>query len=267
MIQAKKCSDSSCMKLVWRIAWYGSPRMGPNPLRVRCCYCRGSKGSRYAGCWLSWDASPPAVWTYYIGLVMACDKQSTATVRTVHICSLSWRTEVQGNVSKMALCAVVNINFCLVERSVAMVIVTILSWNVKTIFRLICHWQYGKELNLSDVRDVLKSNDNDNNGNLPSPSWHILWDAGALGGVPVVYCYADVVSEHPFWLCVCLSFCVSVCSCLALCSLAEDEVKTEADVVEGMDASVRSKGKSLRPSSSHYEPNIFVVFSFRECGG
>lgn len=29
----------------------------------------------------------------------------------------------------------------------------------------------------------------------------------------------------------------------ALRSLAEDEVKTEADVVEGMDASVRSKGK------------------------
>lgn len=28
-----------------------------------------------------------------------------------------------------------------------------------------------------------------------------------------------------------------------LCSLAEDEVKTEADVVEGMDASVRSKGR------------------------
>lgn len=50
-----------------------------------------------------------------------------------------------------------------------------------------------------------------------------------------------------------------MCSCLALCSLAEDEVKTEADVVEGMDASVRSKGKSLRPSSSRYEPNICVV--------
>lgn len=33
----------------------------------------------------------------------------------------------------------------------------------------------------------------------------------------------------------------------ALCSLAEDEVKTEADVVEGMDASVRSKGKPRRP--------------------
>lgn len=32
-----------------------------------------------------------------------------------------------------------------------------------------------------------------------------------------------------------------------LCSLAEDEVKTEADVVEGMDASVRSKGKPQRP--------------------
>lgn len=34
----------------------------------------------------------------------------------------------------------------------------------------------------------------------------------------------------------------------ALCSLAEDEVKTEADVVEGMDASVRSKGKPRRPA-------------------
>lgn len=33
----------------------------------------------------------------------------------------------------------------------------------------------------------------------------------------------------------------------ALCSLAEDEVKTEADVVEGMDASARSKGKPHRP--------------------
>uniref|UniRef100_A0AAQ5YVK7 Protein kinase C binding protein 1, like n=1 Tax=Amphiprion ocellaris TaxID=80972 RepID=A0AAQ5YVK7_AMPOC len=32
-----------------------------------------------------------------------------------------------------------------------------------------------------------------------------------------------------------------------LCSLAEEEIKTEPDVVEGMDASVRSKGKSLRP--------------------
>lgn len=44
-------------------------------------------------------------------------------------------------------------------------------------------------------------------------------------------------------------FCVSVCSCSVLCSLAEEEVKTESDVVEGMDASARSKGKSLRPST------------------
>lgn len=29
-----------------------------------------------------------------------------------------------------------------------------------------------------------------------------------------------------------------------LCSLAEEEIKTESDVVEGMDASARSKGKS-----------------------
>uniref|UniRef100_A0A671VSD5 Protein kinase C binding protein 1, like n=1 Tax=Sparus aurata TaxID=8175 RepID=A0A671VSD5_SPAAU len=37
---------------------------------------------------------------------------------------------------------------------------------------------------------------------------------------------------------------------MVLCSLAEDEVKTESDVVEGMDASVRSKGKSLRPNTA-----------------
>ena len=29
-------------------------------------------------------------------------------------------------------------------------------------------------------------------------------------------------------------------------SLAEEEIKTESDVVEGMDASLRSKGKSLK---------------------
>ena len=50
-----------------------------------------------------------------------------------------------------------------------------------------------------------------------------------------------------------------MCSCLVLCSLAEDEVKTESDVVEGMDASVRSKGKSLRPSSSQNIEGIFEV--------
>lgn len=44
---------------------------------------------------------------------------------------------------------------------------------------------------------------------------------------------------------------LSVCSCLVLCSLAEEEIKTESDVVEGMNASARSKGKSLRPSTSH----------------
>lgn len=49
-------------------------------------------------------------------------------------------------------------------------------------------------------------------------------------------------------------------SCSLLCSLAEDEVKTEADVVEGMDASVRSKGKSLRPSGSHQQVTICIVF-------
>uniref|UniRef100_A0AAQ4PR19 Protein kinase C binding protein 1, like n=1 Tax=Gasterosteus aculeatus aculeatus TaxID=481459 RepID=A0AAQ4PR19_GASAC len=34
----------------------------------------------------------------------------------------------------------------------------------------------------------------------------------------------------------------------ALCSLAEEEIKTESDVVEGMDATARAKGKSPRPS-------------------
>jgi hypothetical protein len=29
-----------------------------------------------------------------------------------------------------------------------------------------------------------------------------------------------------------------------LCSLAEDEVQTESDVVEGMDVALRSKGKN-----------------------
>lgn len=38
---------------------------------------------------------------------------------------------------------------------------------------------------------------------------------------------------------------LSVCSCSVLCSLAEEEIKTESDVVEGMDASLRSKGMSL----------------------
>lgn len=50
-----------------------------------------------------------------------------------------------------------------------------------------------------------------------------------------------------------------MCSCLVLCSLAEDEVKTESDVVEGMDASVRSKGKSLRPNSSQNIEGISEV--------
>lgn len=49
----------------------------------------------------------------------------------------------------------------------------------------------------------------------------------------------------------------------ALCSLAEDEVKTEADVVEGMDASVRSKGKAQRPG----KPAITMPsFSFQRKG-
>lgn len=37
-----------------------------------------------------------------------------------------------------------------------------------------------------------------------------------------------------------------MCSCSLLCSLAEEEIKKEPDVVEGMDASLRSKGKSLK---------------------
>lgn len=44
---------------------------------------------------------------------------------------------------------------------------------------------------------MLKTYDNNISGNLWSPYWQILWDTGALGGVPVVYCYADVGSEHP----------------------------------------------------------------------
>uniref|UniRef100_A0A8C4IV74 Protein kinase C-binding protein 1 n=1 Tax=Dicentrarchus labrax TaxID=13489 RepID=A0A8C4IV74_DICLA len=44
------------------------------------------------------------------------------------------------------------------------------------------------------------------------------------------------------------SLSVFLCApCSVLCSLAEEEVKTESDVVEGMDASVRSKGSAERP--------------------
>lgn len=94
--------------------------------------------------------------------------------------------------------------------------------------------------------------------NLQIPSWQTHWDLGALGGVPLVYCYAVVVSEHPFWLCVCLSFCVSACCRSVLCSLAEEEIKTESDVVEGMDASVRSKGKSLKAECLASETDIWA---------
>lgn len=59
-------------------------------------------------------------------------------------------------------------------------------------------------------------------------------------------CFLITLSDLVF-----ASLSVSFCSRLMLCSLAEDEVKTEADVVEGMDASVRSKGKSLRPNTLH----------------
>lgn len=97
---------------------------------------------------------------------------------------------------------------------------------------------------------------------LPGPSWQFLWDTGVLGGAPVVYCFSAVVSEHPLWLWLRLSFCVPVISCPLLRSLAEEEVKTEADVVEGMDASVRSKGKSLRPSDSHQQVTISI---FTDC--
>lgn len=48
------------------------------------------------------------------------------------------------------------------------------------------------------------------------------------------------------------SLCVSVCRRSMLCSLAEEEIKTESDVVEGMDAALRSKGKSPRP----YYPGV-----------
>lgn len=49
-------------------------------------------------------------------------------------------------------------------------------------------------------------------------------------------------------------------------SLAEDEVKTEADVVEGMDASVRSKGKCPRPSGSHQQVTASVSTECRPLG-
>lgn len=56
---------------------------------------------------------------------------------TVHSCNLRQRTEVHGNVSQMALCAVVNINLYLAERGVAMAIVTVLSpGKIKTASRL-----------------------------------------------------------------------------------------------------------------------------------
>lgn len=49
----------------------------------------------------------------------------------------------------------------------------------------------------------------------------------------------------------------------ALCSLAEDEVKTEADVVEGMDASVRSKGKPGRPGKACVNEALILILGKR----
>lgn len=54
-----------------------------------------------------------------------------------------------------------------------------------------------------------------------------------------------------------------MCSCSLLCSLAEEEIKAESDVVEGMDASVRSKGKSLKASlesQTYWCQNAFRFF-------
>lgn len=72
---------------------------------------------------------------------------------------------MQGNVSQMASCAVVNINLCLAERGVAMAIVTVRSpGNIKTTFRLFFFffffWSYiyyGKAWNFrTDTGDVMK---------------------------------------------------------------------------------------------------------------
>lgn len=74
---------------------------------------------------------------------------------------------MQGNVSQMALCAVVNINLCLAEWGVAMAIVTVLApGNIKTTFRLVfflcffCfgHRWYRKALNLhTNANNTLKT--------------------------------------------------------------------------------------------------------------
>lgn len=111
---------------------------------------------------------------------------------------------MQGNVSQMALCAVVNINLCLAERGVAMAIVTVLSpGNIKTTFRLfffLCWSQIvwkGFELAQGCRRRIENQTATITIEVFPSPSRQILWDTGVLGGAPVVYCYSAVVSEHP----------------------------------------------------------------------
>lgn len=113
---------------------------------------------------------------------------------------------MEGKVIQTALCAVVNINLCLVEWGVAMAIVTVLSpGNIKTTFRLCFfffffgHRWYRKALNLHrDDRNALKNQTATITiETFPSPSWQILWDTGVLGGAPVVYCFPAVVSETP----------------------------------------------------------------------
>lgn len=91
---------------------------------------------------------------------------------------------------KTALCVVLNISLSLAEKSVTMVIVTILS--------LVTQWTYSDSF-VTDYTEgiwtshhieweMLKSSKYKNNGNLHSPHWLILWELGALGGVPLVYC-------------------------------------------------------------------------------
>lgn len=52
---------------------------------------------------------------------------------------------------------------------------------------------------------------------------------------------------------------VSGFACFVLRSLAEEEIKTEPDVVEGMDASARSKGKwQAEVLSSHLLSRLYI---------
>lgn len=73
----------------------------------------------------------------------------------------------------------------------------------------------------------------------------VLWGP-ALGGVPLVYCVTGFV----LWT---LFVTDSLSFHSVLCSLAEDEVQTESDVVEGMDVALRSKGKN---KALHAKTNV-----------